>query len=53
MDDHNEINRRRTAVKRTIILALGVLLALALATPMALAKKVEEPAGTTAELAAA
>jgi len=53
MDAHYEINRRRTAVKRIIILALGVLLALALATPMALAKKVEEPAGTTAELAAA
>jgi hypothetical protein len=53
MEAHHEMNRRSTAVKRIIILALGVLLALVLVTPMALAKKVAEPAGTTAELAAA
>jgi hypothetical protein len=38
MDAHHEINRRKTVVKRIIIMALGVLLALALATPMALAQ---------------
>jgi hypothetical protein len=38
MDAHHDFNRRRTTVKRTIIMALGVLLALALATPMALAQ---------------
>jgi hypothetical protein len=37
MDAHHEINRRKTVVKRIIIMALGVLMALALATPMALA----------------
>jgi hypothetical protein len=38
MEVHHEINRRRTVVKRIIIMALGVLMALALATPMALAQ---------------
>jgi hypothetical protein len=38
LDYHHEINRRRTAVKRIIVMALGVLLTLALATPMALAQ---------------
>jgi hypothetical protein len=57
MDAHHEINRRSTTVKRIIILALGVLLALALATPMALAQVVHAPSpkasGPTAALAAA
>jgi hypothetical protein len=38
MDAHHEINRRRTVVKRIIIMALGVLLALALASPMGIAQ---------------
>jgi hypothetical protein len=37
MDAHHEIIRSKTVVKRIIIMALGVLMALALATPMALA----------------
>src|SRR5215212_9084868 len=55
MDAHHEINRRKTVVKRIIILALGVLIALALATPMALAQVGQDAkaAGTSAELAAA
>jgi hypothetical protein len=55
MDAHHEINRRRTVVKRIIIMALGVLLALALATPMALAQVGQGAAasGTAAELAVA
>jgi hypothetical protein len=55
MEAHHEINRRRTAVKRIIIMALGVLLALALATPMALAQVGQgaNKSGTAAELAAA
>jgi hypothetical protein len=38
MDAHHEINRRRTVVKRIVIMALGVLLALIVAMPMALAQ---------------
>jgi hypothetical protein len=55
MEAHHEINRRRTVVKRIIIMALGVLMALALATPMALAQVGQGAAasGTAAELAAA
>jgi hypothetical protein len=37
MESQPRINRRKTVVKRIIIMALGVLMALALATPMALA----------------
>jgi hypothetical protein len=49
------MNRRRTAVKRIIIMALGVLMALAMATPMALAGVGQgaNEAGTPEELAAA
>jgi hypothetical protein len=55
MESHHEIIRRRTVVKRIIIMALGVLLALALATPMALAQVGQGAAasGTAAELAVA
>jgi hypothetical protein len=56
MDDaHHEINRRSTSVKRIIILALGVLLALALASPVALAQVGQgaKASGEAAELAAA
>jgi hypothetical protein len=56
MDDHHEIeNRRRTAMKRIIIMALGVLMALALATPMALAQVGQGAikSGTAEELAVA
>src|SRR5688572_712686 len=55
MEAHHEIIRRRTVVKRIIIMALGVLLALALATPMALAQVGQGAAasGTAAELAVA
>jgi hypothetical protein len=55
MDAHHEMNRRKTVVKRIIIMALGVLLALALATPMALAQVGQgaKASGTAAELAAA
>src|SRR5215213_7832688 len=55
MEAHHEMNRRRTVVKRIIIMALGVLLALALATPMALAKVGQGAAasGKAAELAVA
>jgi hypothetical protein len=55
MEAHHEMNRRRTVVKRIIIMALGVLLALALATPMALAQVGQgaNKSGTAAELAAA
>jgi hypothetical protein len=55
MEAHHEIIRRRTVVKRIIIMALGVLLALALATPMALAQVGQgaSKSGTAAELAAA
>jgi hypothetical protein len=55
MYTHHEIKRRSSAVKRIIIMALGVLMALALVSPMALAQ-VEQGAdasSTTAELAAA
>jgi hypothetical protein len=54
MDAHHEINRRKTVVKRIIIMALGVLMALALATPMALAGvgQGENAADTPEELAA-
>jgi hypothetical protein len=54
-DIHHEINRRRTVVKRIIILALGVLLALALTTPMALAQigQGANKSGKAAELAVA
>jgi hypothetical protein len=54
-DTHHEMNGRRTAVKRIIIMALGVLLALVLATPMALAQVGQgaNKSGTAAELAAA
>jgi hypothetical protein len=55
MDAHHEINRRRTIVKRIIIMALGVLLALALASPIALAQVEQgaDAAGTPEELAVA
>jgi hypothetical protein len=54
MDAHHDFNRRRTAVKRIIILALGVLLALALATPMALAQVGQgNKTGSAAKLAEA
>jgi hypothetical protein len=49
------MNGRRTAVKRMFIMALGVILALALATPMALAQVGQgaNKSGTAAELAVA
>jgi hypothetical protein len=50
MDAQHDFNRRRTAVKRTIIMALGVLLALALAMPMALAQ-VEQDGNKTGKAA--
>jgi hypothetical protein len=55
MDAYHEINRRRTVVKRIIIMALGVLMALALATPMALAQVGQgaKASGTAEELAVA
>jgi hypothetical protein len=55
MDAHHEIKRRSTAVKRTIIMALGVLLALALVSSMALAQVGQgaKASGKAQELAAA
>jgi hypothetical protein len=38
MEAHHEINRRKTVVKRIIMLALGVLLALVVAAPTVLAQ---------------
>jgi hypothetical protein len=45
MDEQHEISRRSTAVKRTIIMAIGVLLALALAAPIASGKQVSTGEG--------
>jgi len=55
MEAHHEINRRRIVVKRISIMALGVLLALALATPMSIAQVGQGAAasGTPEKLAAA
>ena len=58
MRSHGQPSKReeKTAVKRMIILALGVLLALALATPVALAKQGgqgSKASGKTAQLAIA
>jgi hypothetical protein len=52
MDAHHEMNRRSTSVKRTIILALGVILALGMAIPMAAAQTTPPPKQDLGELGA-
>jgi hypothetical protein len=52
MDAHHEMNRRSTSVKRTIILALGVILALGMAIPMAAAQTTLPPKQDLGELGA-
>ena len=56
MKAHHEINRGKTVVKRTIVMAIGVLLALIVAMPMAVGavgQGSKKATGKTAKLAAA
>jgi hypothetical protein len=55
MEAHHEIKRRKTVVKRAIVMAISVLLALIVALPMAFGQvgKGADASGTAEELAAA